>query len=473
MDDLLHTRVGPTGLHNATSRGATAPVDADGFLSMFAPAQGVPKPSDAHAHDRLTEDDADPSLAMAATSDQPADPARQTGHTHGRSTVFEVLAGPGGGSPKPAHTDPGAMDTLPWASPASARPAGPLLHGAAVAEAGGPPILPGPDAGRPGSAIPSHLTAADIAKPAVLSAASPSAGPAGRFGATSMSELASHVTGPGRSPSAAGTLDLAAMGVRATMHPSSGKFTTTPLIDPATSLPVLAGAPNGPASSQPIVPLPLAAGLAPDLEGAVTSSAPAFSAAAPAPDLARITLAEPLAVVTVPDGLFDPAHDRWQGSEAAGLGHATSASVLPIAERVALPQPTVPISQQIMQALANPARDPDVPLDLALDPPELGRVRLSFAEVNGALTLTISVERPETADLMRRHIALLNEEFARAGLDAPSVSISQGGADERSPSKGAPATTEAASLEVQPEQQAVSHSDHPRSRPPGGLDLRV
>jgi flagellar hook-length control protein FliK len=180
-----------------------------------------------------------------------------------------------------------------------------------------------------------------------------------------------------------------------------------------------------------------------------------------------------LAVVTVPDALVDPAHDRWQGAEAASLAPASVTSAHPLADRVALPQPSVPISQQIMQALANPARDPDAPLDLALDPPELGRVRLSFAEVNGALTLTISVERPETADLMRRHIALLNEEFARAGLDAPSVSISQGGGDERSPSNGAAVTSEASSPEPQPEQQAVSHPDHPRIGPPGGLDLRL
>ncbi|WP_416914894.1 MAG: flagellar hook-length control protein FliK [Roseicyclus sp.] len=68
------------------------------------------------------------------------------------------------------------------------------------------------------------------------------------------------------------------------------------------------------------------------------------------------------------------------------------------------------------------------PIDIALDPPELGRVRLSMVEVNGILSLSISVERPETADLMRRHLVLLADEFLRAGVDAPSVQIShQGG----------------------------------------------
>jgi flagellar hook-length control protein FliK len=180
----------------------------------------------------------------------------------------------------------------------------------------------------------------------------------------------------------------------------------------------------------------------------------------------------------VPDAIADPALDRSPVSEASGLGlgHGAAAFAAPIADRAALPhlpQPAVPIPQQIAQALANPGRDPDVPLDLALDPPELGRVRLSFAELNGTLTLTIAVERPETADLMRRHITLLNEEFARAGLDAPSVSISQGGADDRSQSRTAAPMTEAAAREALPDEQAPSHPDHSRSGPRGGLDLRL
>lgn len=74
---------------------------------------------------------------------------------------------------------------------------------------------------------------------------------------------------------------------------------------------------------------------------------------------------------------------------------------------------------------------PEGPVEIALDPPELGRVRLSLVEINGAMTLSITAERPETADLMRRHLSLLTEEFARQGLDAPMVDISGGGQGER------------------------------------------
>lgn len=85
------------------------------------------------------------------------------------------------------------------------------------------------------------------------------------------------------------------------------------------------------------------------------------------------------------------------------------------------------VARQIATAAASMARDPSVPVDIALDPPELGRVRLSLVEVNGAMTLSIIAERPETVELMRRHLVLLADEFARQGLDAPSVNISGGG----------------------------------------------
>jgi flagellar hook-length control protein FliK len=85
------------------------------------------------------------------------------------------------------------------------------------------------------------------------------------------------------------------------------------------------------------------------------------------------------------------------------------------------------VARQLAQGFAGLPRDPGAAVEIALDPPELGRVRLSFVEVNGVMTLSITAERPETADLMRRHMALLSEEFARQGLDGPSVNISGGG----------------------------------------------
>lgn len=88
------------------------------------------------------------------------------------------------------------------------------------------------------------------------------------------------------------------------------------------------------------------------------------------------------------------------------------------------------IAQQIAAALSRTPSASDTPLELALDPPELGRLRMQITEIAGVMTLMIQAERPETADLMRRHLDLLAQEFAQEGMDAPSVHISGESADE-------------------------------------------
>jgi hypothetical protein len=93
-------------------------------------------------------------------------------------------------------------------------------------------------------------------------------------------------------------------------------------------------------------------------------------------------------------------------------------------------------ANQIVASLPRPVSELGTgALEVALDPPELGRVRLSLVEVAGAMTLSITAERPETAELMRRHLDLLAQEFARSGLDAPSVRVGAegGGAQGHGP----------------------------------------
>ncbi|MDG4649247.1 flagellar hook-length control protein FliK [Roseibacterium sp. SDUM158017] len=85
------------------------------------------------------------------------------------------------------------------------------------------------------------------------------------------------------------------------------------------------------------------------------------------------------------------------------------------------------MAQTLAANLPGPAREPGTgAVEIALDPPELGRVRLSLVEVGGTMAVSITAERPETADLMRRHLEILAQEFARSGLDAPQVRIGVG-----------------------------------------------
>ncbi|SPF78800.1 hypothetical protein ALP8811_02732 [Aliiroseovarius pelagivivens] len=66
-------------------------------------------------------------------------------------------------------------------------------------------------------------------------------------------------------------------------------------------------------------------------------------------------------------------------------------------------------------------QQPDRPIELTLSPEELGRLRMSFQSEGSAMHVTLSFERPDTLDLMRRHIDQLAQEMRAFGM--PNVSF--------------------------------------------------
>ncbi|MCG7520615.1 flagellar hook-length control protein FliK [Ruegeria sp. Ofav3-42] len=55
-------------------------------------------------------------------------------------------------------------------------------------------------------------------------------------------------------------------------------------------------------------------------------------------------------------------------------------------------------------------------VEIALNPEELGRVSIVLNGRDDGLHMTIAAERPETLDMMRRHLSVLEEEFKNLGL---------------------------------------------------------
>jgi hypothetical protein len=117
-------------------------------------------------------------------------------------------------------------------------------------------------------------------------------------------------------------------------------------------------------------------------------------------------------------------------------------------------------------------RLPDGPVEISLSPEELGKVRMSLLGGEGQMTVQIVAERPETLDLLRRHIDLLASELRQQGFTDLSFSFGQGGTSTDGaylPAGGGsdavdPTTTDDLSA-IQPESG--------RSRGAGGLDLRI
>ena len=91
---------------------------------------------------------------------------------------------------------------------------------------------------------------------------------------------------------------------------------------------------------------------------------------------------------------------------------------------ILIPAQTVQhIAEQIVVSVAN---DDSGTTEIALDPEELGRVRLHMTVTDQTVQIVIAAERPETSDLMRRHLDVLQQEFRSLGFQ----SVDLGFADE-------------------------------------------
>ena len=129
------------------------------------------------------------------------------------------------------------------------------------------------------------------------------------------------------------------------------------------------------------------------------------------------------------------------------------------------------IGHHVARQLANVAKvHQDQPVELNLSPEELGRVRLTVLTVESGVTVTLSAERSETLELMRRHIEFLTKEFGEIGFSDVTFSFSQSHRNpEDVPEQQAPvesvATTDA-TTEIGTSVQLLLHRAE-------GLDLRL
>ena len=70
------------------------------------------------------------------------------------------------------------------------------------------------------------------------------------------------------------------------------------------------------------------------------------------------------------------------------------------------------VGTQLVEAIRH---GPSGSTDVALNPEELGRVRLSLTAQDGILHVAVIAERPETQDLLRRNIGMLQSDFRALG----------------------------------------------------------
>ena len=94
-------------------------------------------------------------------------------------------------------------------------------------------------------------------------------------------------------------------------------------------------------------------------------------------------------------------------------------AVSPTASRPQTPE--AKIVSQISTAISTASKDT---VEIRLDPPELGRVIISITQTDSGLSATVTSEKAEIADLLRRHAELLSRELSKSGFSEASLQFS-------------------------------------------------
>lgn len=199
------------------------------------------------------------------------------------------------------------------------------------------------------------------------------------------------------------------------------------------------------------------------------------------------------------DAVVAARPDRALGADASGLPLAPARALPTVAETrpVALlnVEPSTETAMQADAAKPEMAREaptaacePKLPrligqqlaeavrltqggqIEVALNPEELGRVRMTLNAGDSSITVLLTVERPETADLMRRNLAALGTEFRQLGYSEVSFSFSGQNSQYSGPA-GDPGA--AASDRAAQDLENVEAPPAPRIAPAAGLDLRI
>jgi hypothetical protein len=167
------------------------------------------------------------------------------------------------------------------------------------------------------------------------------------------------------------------------------------------------------------------------------------------------------------------ALDPVSGEIAADLRHDLlrdpAAAPVQMQSRVIVPPPS-DLAARVAEQMAQIARQlPGGPVEIALNPEELGRVRMQMTTGEAGLTLLVLADRPETLDLLRRHIDILAQEYRALGYASLEFAFGQQGAGGHQ-GRQAAASTPTSEIRAEPTAPAPAHLPTGSSH---GIDIRI
>ena len=233
--------------------------------------------------------------------------------------------------------------------------------------------------------------------------------------------------------------------------------------------------PNGPTSQNPFewaenaptAPTDTAKSIAPKRsETALQPIAPTIANAPSIPAGMPISFANQVAEI-------DPIKAETEAEMGAARdAFAGELATSPRADRAVsvAPHLTVQVARSASHQIAVAVtRQSDGQTEIRLNPDELGRVRLALSPLENGIVLTIAAERPETADLMRRHLDGLAQEFKALGYD--NITFAFAGDDKES--RTAQQQTKEDATDDSPDPSSDQANLAKLTVPTTGLDLRL
>lgn len=213
------------------------------------------------------------------------------------------------------------------------------------------------------------------------------------------------------------------------------------------------------------------------VSGAVSEPRPASppeDASAPEKDAAPTAVTDPAEQIAPPREQASLSSQPGLAGEVAVSEKRAESGVVP-GSAVSSPSHRSGASHglgpQVAEALVNA---PNRAVELTLAPEELGKVRMTLHAQDSTMTVAVQAERPETLDLMRRHIDSLAREFREMGYADVSFDFGQQSNPQPKPHEQvteAPRTPEPTPAGLfQSAELAAPVNTHDGA---GGLDLRM
>ncbi|WP_209427292.1 flagellar hook-length control protein FliK [Pararhodobacter sp. SW119] len=131
----------------------------------------------------------------------------------------------------------------------------------------------------------------------------------------------------------------------------------------------------------------------------------------------------------LPDG---SSFRTFEGLASGFSTEGLTPSMMTEASADRLLRPAAPAAAELPREVAQQIGARITPLargqfELALSPAELGRLEITLREIDGVMTLSVNAERPETLDLIRRHIDLLAQELRQIAQRELTLQLGAGG----------------------------------------------